>query len=1346
MPTNYKWPLIQSGGAFQALVNALLQFEFPGTRVFGRAGKDSGQDARSADGKTVYQYKHHSDPSFAKTLSDAGKELTKISKYRQPADARYIHWQYAQEWVLVTNLEVNPNDEARWNKEIVPDFANIGLKAKLWSLENLEALLTKYPYVVEAFFEGQNRCFLSVAEAYEFIRADEIGDSGLKVVLLGREAELSSVDAFLKGTKKVLWMHGPGGIGKSRLLLEVGAKAEAEGNQVLWAVEATMSRSTQWFSAVNFGLPTVLLLDEPQDPDLIRAIAEQVRTTNSQMHGWKVIISVRSPNDPVLKAVTCLPANMREEPLVLPQLTLEKAKKLALELIATSTLSSLQQDQKENIADHLSRLGDRFPIWIAIAVNVLAKHGDLANLPRDWGDIARKYIAEVIERSTSRTCTHQQLEEILRWVAIYEDFDIEDAPLVSFVSRRAGFTDESRFLECLNSLVSRKFVVRRGVNQRLYSIKPDVVRELVVSDWLTWSTDNKTEATPAAKNLVALLLSGFDGKPLPRLQSLVKGLAKTEFSTSLQGVKIELLSPLVTELKRIASQGTVFEQHGILSFISSLDFARLMDVLEIVRTIRQTEKPAQEYSDFFEHKHEMTHKDVVAQLAWPLFNAARYARTQAERGAVVDEMVELSLYEANIPDLFRNDGKRADALIPRMISGENDRYQGFKATTHEKAIALLTKLRNPNGLDEPTLNLAKVLCGPFLTIEQERTSYKPHTFTVTKWFIALNSPDGVKRSAMRGAIRETLEADSTTPKCRLVCWKLLSSAHLSANRALLGRGNDNDIPPQDVSAIKEDIKADLTWTLKVLRAQTLDIEELRAARELWEWHYKFEKDEVIKNLALQCEEFYMRSPLAKTFHVFFSYELYEEAGRKAAEIGKQFGINGTRESINQFLQQAQEFAPTRSDAGNILPVADYAALHWETNSQLAAFVHMTLASQIEGLPFSFAISMLNRRLRMLRESNRPDVLISELQGAAQAASSAQAKVNLLLNLYSRPHPLLTGILTITDLEFAVPQINGVAAILKPWSRCQIIAGMHHIDWATVKRLCDETYNAAAEQDKPNCFAAFFDALHFLDLFRKDFPMIAIKKVHFDWLLDMMVTLPDLDEVGEYRQHELGQYLERFGKRDLGWLLAVINIRIQVANSKGEMEKKSFKLVPTRHRLTMYVQEISPAPKQPDLIFQQVTNLLEFAERRDILGYISPQYAIDVDPRGLVIPKSVASRIETLATKDKQSIYEWARFAGHYPFNSGSWREIAKAAIKSVEDLASRDKSAVFVELLSKELKSSSYPAGEMDPRPEQDLLARKRELQDEMDPALIPFREWHLKMAQAEFDQAMARYKEENEQ
>ena len=129
MPASLNWGLIRTGEVFQSLVNTVLQFECPGTRVFGRAGKDAGLDARSREAKIVYQYKHHSEPSFAKTIADADRELSKITIYRQPTDKRFAHWEHAAEWILVTNVSVNPNDLVRWGNEIVPAFANLVLPA-----------------------------------------------------------------------------------------------------------------------------------------------------------------------------------------------------------------------------------------------------------------------------------------------------------------------------------------------------------------------------------------------------------------------------------------------------------------------------------------------------------------------------------------------------------------------------------------------------------------------------------------------------------------------------------------------------------------------------------------------------------------------------------------------------------------------------------------------------------------------------------------------------------------------------------------------------------------------------------------------------------------------------------------------------------------------------------------------------------------------------------------------------------------------------------------------------------------------------------------------------------------
>ena len=87
---NREWNLITSGATFEALATTtLIFFEDPKAALFGRRGKDGGQDARSGNGTRVFQAKHHEDGSVAKAIADAKKEAAKIVEYRKPSHTRY---------------------------------------------------------------------------------------------------------------------------------------------------------------------------------------------------------------------------------------------------------------------------------------------------------------------------------------------------------------------------------------------------------------------------------------------------------------------------------------------------------------------------------------------------------------------------------------------------------------------------------------------------------------------------------------------------------------------------------------------------------------------------------------------------------------------------------------------------------------------------------------------------------------------------------------------------------------------------------------------------------------------------------------------------------------------------------------------------------------------------------------------------------------------------------------------------------------------------------------------------------------------------------------------------------
>lgn len=56
MSTNRNWASINSGASFEALVSTIMFFEDSAAALFGRPGRDGGQDMRSGDGQRVLQW------------------------------------------------------------------------------------------------------------------------------------------------------------------------------------------------------------------------------------------------------------------------------------------------------------------------------------------------------------------------------------------------------------------------------------------------------------------------------------------------------------------------------------------------------------------------------------------------------------------------------------------------------------------------------------------------------------------------------------------------------------------------------------------------------------------------------------------------------------------------------------------------------------------------------------------------------------------------------------------------------------------------------------------------------------------------------------------------------------------------------------------------------------------------------------------------------------------------------------------------------------------------------------------------------------------------------------------
>jgi hypothetical protein len=220
----------------------------------------------------------------------------------------------------------------------------------------------------------------------------------------------------------------------------------------------------------------------------------------------------------------------------------------------------------------------------------------------------------VIDFSPPELADKKEIHGVMCWLAVYEELNVENTAILSFLAAETGLSSDLSVHECLNSLVQRKFAVRRGVGGRLYSIRPDVVREFVVRDWLTQRRDAGYEATPAAKHLIELLLPNNAQTGIPNAQQLLKSIATLEFSERLQGHEIDLLSPIVERLTHAAANGTLRDQQMVMGYLHHIAFARVPNVLDVIRIIKQTQREPFQLANPLFGKTEVTHDKIVADL------------------------------------------------------------------------------------------------------------------------------------------------------------------------------------------------------------------------------------------------------------------------------------------------------------------------------------------------------------------------------------------------------------------------------------------------------------------------------------------------------------------------------------------------------------------------------------------------------------------------------------------------------------------------------------------------------------------------------------------------------------
>lgn len=1311
------WGTITRGETFEALVTTIVFFEDPRAALFGRRGKDGGQDARSGDGRLVFQAKHHEGGSASAAIRDAINEAEQIRKYRDPSHARHAQWAGVTHWRLVTNSEFNPSDKLHWDTRVAPRFEELGLIADYWERANLDGLLDKHPEIHRSFFGNQTRVFLSIPEVLErlpaqepFLRREQLGP------FCGRATEKQEIRGFLASEKHFLVVHGAGGTGKTRLLVDSGSEIAGDSEwQVLWANVESLATNGAWFEGIIPERATLLLLDEPPDEGVLQQLAEQLGGRVGRAAKWKVVVSVRSTNDPVLRFIRRARIRPLVQELRLERLPRADAEEMCFQLLSTGRLANRPEGVRRAAARQIGEQFARLPVWLTLAIKHLEDHGDLHNIPADVEGLADEYLVEI--ENSQPAISSDSIREMLRWVALIGTVNRQDGSTVKLLGQRCGLNSDTEVRERLATLVQRGALVERGAHNRFVELKPDVLRDHVLLRWLARDTGApRPEVSDDGKVILENVRDALTKGELSGLgRAILVTLARTEFILRHANHEFDLLGGFFRTLEASVPTMSTAHRVALTDTLEKIAHFRPRAVVSITAVLRRTASP-DETIDGFRGPRVMSQADVVLSLAWPLFSAAMGAQTTEDKELVLRELCELAAAEAElVPSLPRglpNDGRRAAALVTSVLEGGPQFWSEYDDTASQICTELIDALTR-QAPSRGQVALLDALVRPLLKSERRQTWADEHFIKWRTFAVAHGSAAWTARETVLAQLKRALRADGTPSESRAQLWRLFARA-------------------QDGGALER-----LRWTYEVLSGRTTEIGELSAAREVWDWHRRFEQEPEIKAAAENLEALYASNELASEFGpLLLTIEDSENAKKRADSKALELSTAPSPDFISAFIDRAERFLRSDTSLFPLHHVAWSLGQRAESSEVVRHFIEGTLAPPSIAPRVEFGIVAAVSWVGSVRKAT-PDQAIVLVRSLLVLCGSDERRAHLLERIYGRvPRLYDVGTFTNDERELLRSSRDLFARTGRQIPFIAALALFSVDDWPMLQPCLERALGMVAPSQSRQAFQTLVNSVYWAV---HDSDAVQLPVGLAEWLLTQLLPLPDLDEVDGEGEWRLNAVLRRTGKPGLAWLPEALRRR-QVGEVAGD-DTTRFRAVGHSVRLSKYIRQISAADATDSDVLAAVGQLLDLSADGGSVGYYLPEILHDVDPEGLVVPGAVVVRAQS--TFEAEGVRRLARIAAVYPINTPPWRAIAVATVVAAKPHGAEAERSVYDSLGRMGVRSWSGARGEVPSIFASAVADARAALDAETQLELRPFWLQRLSFAEAELLDQQEQAKEE---
>lgn len=1354
----------------------LVQCEDPGARVFNRPGQDGAQDTLSSDRHTVYQAKHHQPGTKAnKAIADAKAELKKIKKYREPGKNWNRHWGAVTHWVLATNLSLGTDENQKWQDKIVPAFEELGIKATYWATSDLEDLLRKHPSVEQVYFEGENRVFISLPEArhklleQEFVR--DLGDTSeeepeFATNYFPREDAEEEVFKFLQSDKQFLAVVGPGGVGKSRFCLEIAYRALGDEfvDQTYWANTETLAQSSAWYRGLIPELRTLLIVEDPPDVHLLKRLAEQAGTGHGR--NWKVLVVLRDTAVSLIHELEPKLRNTNAEPVRLNPLPKKDAENFAADALRKA-IPGVSESILSSVAPKIAARSHRLPLWMVLSVSLLKEHGTDINLPSDPEGLAERFLDEVAREYSAKFSVPDlnQFKELLFWFALYHPFDREREDLLQFFASRIGLTGAGQLEPVLDFLVNNRLIHAVGLRERMVSIVPDPLRDYILREYLTRpkpGDPDKRVANERARKLVNELAE----KPeeFPDTEKLLWVLGRTEHILGVE--QPDILSLFMEKIiRQVKAAEDTPAQKQVLNLVAGIAGFRPADFVTFVHAIRECPKKEGDHPNPYLRDKKLTHDDVIEELAWPLFTAATRATEPQTRCAILREMFELVQEETRICKKQNreppNDGKRAAALLPRIIhSGPGEFSSGYV----DEALALAQEqIEDWLKADWKTDNegVLSALLRPQLAIEQHGTTWMGDgTLSLDTWHIGPSDAYGRARTEILNKLWPLVEGGNGVEGLCVFVWQLLAEANRQTNQEWRKAGEKGP-------SWEGETKKNLERTLEILKNRKFSLAELRMARDIWHWHERYDERENLRALAKQCEDCYLEFLEEKGMGSFEALFGDTANFRKREELRKEKALDAASydvEKMRAFFEGALEFFASgrrgrQRDDGELIGFVTYCGREMVCNeSDYAGHLKALLKSEPEPRLLDVTLALARGCFIELRSGERDEEAVRALiDRILELAPGQDTKAVYFEKTYAATVLVWAELLNEADIENIRDHWE---LILKaepdrylPFQMLGLLSWKNQ-EWAQTELEAGGCWQGVPDDKRANAFSALLDGFYQRRIMKSD-PPEAIEPERFEWLMDQLYYVPDLDACHGRWNYNLEKIAVVAGKLPIRWLADFVEkhpagFKTEELSEDPERSRVRVRTLPTFFELWTLIERIDPegSGASSEEERKALKRLLSSHRPEEQFGPPLPHYAGHLDPVGKDVADYVVAQLEKCDANTSRSILAgWARFAGAYAMDSDTWKRIAYAVANQVRN---RDYDVKFwayrslTESPHDLTLARSVRYGEFDPHWASEVEKAKAGRKANDDPKLDDYWNWRVENAEHDLELHRKWYEEEH--